>query len=97
MTTTRERIARAVDDEGWQILRRSLKGKPTQEKIDALRRYWCANALDQAQSKEPTNDWTDIEIRIDNYIKALCRGGQLYPGETILTMIEQSWKPRIKK
>lgn len=39
----------------------------------------------------------DVCVRLDNYIKALCRGGQLYPGESLETVLNQDWKPRIKR
>jgi hypothetical protein len=100
--TRANRIQEAVDDEAWQLFRKSLKGMSTEQKLEALKRYWLANALDHSRAGakkrlgKPVNEWNDIEIRLDNYIKALCRGGQLYPGESLVSIISVGWKPRIK-
>lgn len=94
------RIAEAVDDEGWQQYRVSMKGKPTAEKLLALREYWL-DELDKAQyildEARKMKRIEDIQIRIDNYIKALSRGGQLYPGESLASAVHYDWKLRIKK
>jgi hypothetical protein len=72
-TYTHEQIAKAVYDspgsEEWQQFRVSLKGQSTHLKIFRLivRRHIKASEPDY---------WLE-KIRIDNYIGALVRGGQL--------------------
>lgn len=54
-------IAKAVDDEGWQTFRVGLKGTSTEYKLEQLAAYY---------------DGTEVrKIRVDNYLKALARGG----------------------
>jgi hypothetical protein len=63
---TPKHIAEAVDDEEWQKFRLSLKGISTKEKLDKLVDYYHTE----------TNQQT-VDIRVDNYLKALARGGQI--------------------
>lgn len=96
--TTKERIKYAVSDEDWQSLRKSLKGLPTETKLDKLKRYYNDVKHEQGAhfgQKEATE--CPACIRIDNYIKALCRGGQLKPGENINTVRLQDWRPVVRK
>src|SRR5690348_9516482 len=95
VTAGSRRIAQAVDNEEWQKFRVSLKGKSTQTKLEMLERYWnawcggiglCGGAHD-----------CDFCIRVDNYIKALCRGGQLNGGESLRSAIDKNWKLDIKR
>lgn len=86
----KERVAEAVRDPDWQRFRKSLKGQSTRAKLKALSLY-MAN-VDGVRG----GFWLRA-TRVDNYIKALCRGGQLYPGESLETMIRQGWNPRIKR
>lgn len=89
---TRERILRAVQDEDWQDYRKSMKGLSTGVKLAWLRTYY-----DREHANPPAffdlevhqEQWKncDVCIRIDNYIKALCRGGQLYAGESLETAL----------
>jgi hypothetical protein len=65
---TQQEIQDAVKNEDWQEFRKSLKGLPTEDKLEELFEYLCTR--------------TDIpfataQIRVDNYINALLRGGQL--------------------
>lgn len=97
--TSIERVHQAVDNEEWQRFRRSLKGTSTEEKLTRLCVYYLDNAPHIYPTDiEPCGD-CDVCIRVDNYIKALCRGGQLYPGESLNTMIEQQFATgtRIKR
>jgi len=64
---TSRRIAKAVDDEEWQKFRVSLKGQSTTTKLRRLKRYY-EDGIGEA----------DVEIRVDNYLKALARGGQIH-------------------
>jgi hypothetical protein len=59
-------ILRAVKDEAWQRFRLLLKGQPTFVKLERLESYRLA-----------FKDDPDTQIRVDNYINALKRGGQL--------------------
>lgn len=83
LTASSRRIAEAVDDTSWQMFRLSMKGKPTAEKLDMLEEYFDDWHSSHDLHTEIVNMDCDICIRIDNYIKALCRGGQLEPGMTI--------------
>lgn len=97
--TTKERIAQAVDDNEWQRFRLSLKGLTTRQKLDALHDYYTPPRRHPTSCRD--HDGVDLEscnycIRVDNYIKALCRGGQLFRGESLESMIRCSWNPDIK-
>jgi hypothetical protein len=83
VTANSKRIAQAVDNEEWQELRLSMKGKSTGEKLDVLEAYWKTehhrhHDLFVGDLLKPidTTD-CDICIRVNNYIGALKRGGQL--------------------
>lgn len=91
LTVASRRIAEAVDNEDWQKYRLSLKGLSTRGKLDKLRSY-----QEQAPAECPGDLTCDYCIRVDNYIKALCRGGQLWPGESLRSMIASNWNPAIK-
>jgi len=94
---TSRRIAQAVDDEDWQEFRVSMKGKSTEQKLRMLKKYdYEVHGGENAFSALDVVN-CDYCIRVDNYIKALCRGGQLYPGESLETVIMADWKPRIKR
>jgi hypothetical protein len=68
VTPHSQRIAQAVDDEDWQRFRVSLKGLKTPAKLVALHAYYI-NGINQPGYTD------DIFIRVDNYLKALARGG----------------------
>jgi len=72
MALTREGIDAAVDDDEWQAFRLSLKGVPTAEKLDQLDYY--LKSTNPACTPEEAHV---REVRVDNYINALLRGGQL--------------------
>jgi len=59
-----------VKDTSWQNFRRSLKGKPTAEKLDRLELY----IQDMTESVAMPRG---VEVQVSNYISALIRGGQL--------------------
>lgn len=96
-TSASRRIAEAVDNEEWQQFRLSLKGLSTEDKLSRLDRYWNSECASYVTFDVHDIGDCSICIRVDNYIKALCRGGQLYAGETLYTMVEADWKPKIKK
>ena len=68
---SRKEIDIAINDDKWQAFRRSLKGLPTRDKLESLSDYLNVE-LDQGMSID-----VDKQIRVDNYINALKRGGQL--------------------
>ena len=70
-TLTREQIDEAVDDAAWQHFRLSLKGTTTSDKLEQLDAY--LEVGDQASQLELERR----QVRVDNYINALLRGGQL--------------------
>lgn len=75
-TTNHSRvIAEAVDDEEWQKFRIGLKGRSTNEKVDRLQEYHIV----EMRGAEDAKTKADIDIRVDNYLKALARGGLIVP------------------
>jgi hypothetical protein len=75
-----ERVLKAVDDPVWQEFRKSLKGKDTADKLRLLWVYWIK---DQSNTRA---------LQVDNYLKALARGGQLYPGVTFEQFRLETWE-----
>lgn len=67
---TRSEITEYVIDPEWQTFRKSLKGKSTTDKLCKLAN-WRADHLHNGKLDRGN------EVRIDNYINALLRGGQL--------------------
>ena len=104
MSSYKERVARAVNNELWQEFRLALKGRPTKEKLALLRDYYEEGFYHRTGPCTVRGcvlpigpeAFEDCKIRIDNYIKALCRGGQLYPGESLETALANGWDLRIK-
>lgn len=94
ITANSRRIAQAVDDEGWQEFRISMKGVSTSGKIDMLGTYWIERHEDVEHEMSPE---CDVCIRVDNYIKALCRGGQLEAGVGLSELIRDTIRMYIKK
>jgi len=62
----------AKDASDWQLFRTALKGVSTPEKLYALKRYYIVNCYEAHKVT-----WELHKVRIDNYILALRRGGQL--------------------
>lgn len=70
-------ILKCVDNDAWQAFRRSMKGVSTEEKLDMLEDY--------VRTHEVAGTYDIVEqCRIDNYINALLRGGQLKRIENII-------------
>lgn len=99
VTASSRRIAQAVDDEEWQKFRVSLKGQSTANKLHKLEEYYEYGDSRTHEHNEFVNVDMDCDfcIRVDNYIKALCRGGQLYGGESLQTALASNWHLRIKR
>lgn len=68
---SREQIQVAVNDNYWQTFRVSLKGLSTSEKLARLEQY----LIDHADEHGVVS--SRDQCRVDNYINALRRGGQL--------------------
>lgn len=66
-----------VFDESWQKFRLSLKGLPTEHKLNRLHEYregiMLYNSAHMGEAYLPRRH----QVQIDNYINALKRGGQL--------------------
>ena len=72
VTEKSRQITKAVDNEDWQQFRLTLKGTTTLRKLQMLSQYI---------KDSPTIDEYALRfIRVTNYHRALCRGGQLAPG-----------------
>ena len=97
-TKKSRRIAQAVDCEIWQRFRLSMKGKSTAEKLRMLKNYWegMLHTTHYGERFTDTDD-CDICIRVDNYLGALCRGGQLPEKSTLLKALECRFNLEIQK
>ncbi len=76
----------AIKDEEWQQIRLNLKGSTTEMKLKVLKLYY-----------DDYKDSRKVKIIIDNYLKALARGGQLHPGVDIQQAIEKDFKLEVRK
>ena len=80
-----------------------MKGVPTKDKLDMLELYYDGeiNRLHKSRADmtqdEIDQEFGDVKIRIDNYIKALCRGGQLEAGMTFDHFNDGCIRNHIKK
>lgn len=63
----------APDHEEWQQFRCSLKGQSTKMK---LARLWTYIQTERSKAGS-INQWSLAEIRVNNYLGALIRGGQM--------------------
>lgn len=61
-----QEIRESVNDELWQRFRESLKGLPTEDKLDKLD-WWLQEHRGSRKA----------DVQVSNYINALRRGGQL--------------------
>jgi len=95
ITANSRRIAQAVDNEAWQVVRLSMKGISTRAKIKVLGEYFD-NQVHAWTSSGMCAD-CDVCIRIDNYIKALNRGGQLEAGTELRDLLSGTIYERIRK
>lgn len=66
-------VYRVADVALWQLLRTSMKGLTTKEKLQFLLAYYHSSITNDASREQ----MMIVKCRIDNYIGALRRGGQL--------------------
>lgn len=67
-----------ADVANWQLFRVSLKGLETWEKLTRLKVWYHEYCfLRSTETEEQLRQWKVNKCRIDNYIGALVRGGQL--------------------
>lgn len=71
----------AADAAKWQLFRVSMKNTTTVEKLKMLLAYFVDECFPYAQTDKVR--WEREKVRIDNYIGALVRGGQLNPKHEI--------------
>jgi len=77
MSSIRFAVYEAPGADEWQKFRVSLKGLTTREKLYALMWYWEVHIAVGAGSHKSPEDWSREIIRVNNYLGALKRGGQL--------------------
>jgi hypothetical protein len=77
ISTIRFAVYEAPGAEEWQQFRVSLKGLTTREKIYALLWYWEIHVAPGAGASISVEAWSREIIRVNNYLGALKRGGQL--------------------
>jgi hypothetical protein len=92
----RNLIAEAVNDEFWQAFRESLKGLSTSRKLHRLHEYFVVACWKREVLNTSDTEFERVQIQLDNYIKALCRGGQLNAGESLQTAVANDWDLQIK-
>jgi hypothetical protein len=73
----RDEIQFAVDSREWQEFRLSLKGLPTEVKLDRLHHYLYTQGRSSGSQQEDDEADLKREIRVANYLAALRRGGLL--------------------
>jgi hypothetical protein len=89
-------VQEAVSDQEWQAFRKSLRGMSTARKLHELHEYFVIAEYRHSDYDSSDGPFEKIKVQIDNYIKALCRGGQLYPGESLQTALDNGWDLKIK-
>ena len=77
MSTIRFAVYHSPGAEEWQKFRVSLKGLKTREKMYALSWYWDCHIAPGAGASISHEHWSREIIRVNNYLGALKRGGQL--------------------
>jgi hypothetical protein len=73
---SRKEIQVLTKDVNWQVFRKSLIGMPTTQKLEHLLRRLDAKREFNAVTGQ-TQFKHEEKVRVDNYLNALLRGGQL--------------------
>lgn len=76
-STIRYAVYEAPGAEEWQKFRVSLKGLTTREKLYALGWYYDMHVSVGSGAHMTREDWSRHILRINNYLGALKRGGQV--------------------
>src|SRR5882757_3160638 len=98
MTSYRDRVEKATNDDDWQRFRASLKGTVTSEKLEALQDYYDFRVHVGHKAKSGVDlGGCDICVRLDNYLKALARGGQLTAPMSLVVALDHNWDLQIRK
>jgi hypothetical protein len=101
-----DQVLEAVRDPEWQKFRKSLRGMDTASKLNNLRDYYTdhlkdLNRVGRFTDKDPVGEYAYqrgmLEVQVDNYLKALARGGQLYGGVSLKQALAWDWNLRIRK
>src|SRR4051794_25209628 len=98
-------VLTAIRDPEWQKFRRSLKGMDTASKLNNLKdyyldnsRYWSHEYHDGRVTREELeHKLGKVSVQVDNYLKALARGGQLHAGASLDQALAWNWNLRIRK
>jgi hypothetical protein len=94
-----DEVLSAVRDPEWQIFRKSLKGMDTASKLNNLR-DWYNDRTHDYNAHAPADEARgvcSVCTQIDNYLKALARGGQLHGGVSLEQALTYDWNLRIRK
>jgi hypothetical protein len=54
-------------------------------------------AIGSGDDEQELNEWKKLDVQVDNYLKALARGGQLYGGVSLEQALAWNWNLRIRK
>jgi hypothetical protein len=94
-----EDVLEAVRDPEWQRFRQQLKGMDTASKLNNLKDYYDQNVHITGTDCPGQHDGSRcaVCIRLDNYLKALARGGRLYAGVSLEQALTCDWNLRIRK
>jgi hypothetical protein len=98
-----DEVLSAVRDPEWQIFRKSLKGMDTASKLNNLRDWYNDRPHTHNTQRLPGGTVTHGRetckpcVQLDNYLKALARGGQLPGGVNVVDAVVWDWNFRIRK
>jgi hypothetical protein len=96
-----ERVLEAVKDEEWQRFRRTLKSTPTEDKLNNLREWWKDRHPKEVLLFPDLHvaEWTSCTtcVQVDNYLKALARGGQLEHGVNVREAVLWAFNLKVRK
>lgn len=76
-----EEVQRAVHNEEWQELRKSLKGKSLEYKYRSLIDYLGDKSVLYFHGQIDREEFRMVKVRITNYVTALSRGGLIKPND----------------
>lgn len=74
-------VLKAVADDYWQAIRRSMKGKSLEIKYHILLDYVTTAKMKYLAHKISKEEFDKVQIRSTNYVTALSRGGLIKPSD----------------